>query len=166
MYTLSCLVSLICGLIIPIQFQEQTKQDHGQVFYFNDCSDYFSENIDLLKPRPFKSFTGMKAIASGIYMGYDEIYICGFDYSHFKKTSVDKDNQIIFEFDHFYDSKDRPNHILSAKHSFGDHLFGCSLAFIQHDKFKNFNIVNLHQTSFIDSFPKNKNLNVYLKEEV
>ena len=25
-------------LIIPIQFLEHTKDDHGQVFYFNDCS--------------------------------------------------------------------------------------------------------------------------------
>jgi hypothetical protein len=154
-------------LIIPIQFFEYTKQDHGQVFYFNDCSDYFSEKIDLLKPRPFKSFTGMKAIASGIYMGYDEIYICGFDYEHFKKTTVDEDNQISFEFKHFYESKNRPHHNLSIKkYTFGHHLYDCALAFIQHDKFKNFNIVNLHKNSLIDSFPKNKNLNIYLKDKV
>ena len=149
-------------LIIPIQFYEQTKKDHGQVFYFNDCNDYFSGNIDLLKPRSYKTFTGMKAIASGIYMGYDEIYICGFDYSHFKNTVVNKDNQTILKFDHFYESKDRPNHILPLRGSFGEHLYDCALAFIHHDKFKNFNFNNLHQNSFIDSFPKNKNLNVYL----
>ncbi len=152
-------------LIIPIQFLEFSNPDKEQVFYFNDISDYFLENIDLLKPRPFKSFTGMKAIAAGIYMGYDEIYICGFDYDYFKKTSVNKDNQITFEFAHFYESKERPNDILPIKkYSFGHHLYDCALAFIQHDKFKNFNIVNLHKNSFIDSFPKNKILNVYLDD--
>ena len=152
-------------LIIPIQFLEHTKDDHGQVFYFNDCSDYFSEKIDLLKPRSFKSYTGMKAIASGIYMGYDEIYICGFDYDQFKKTIVNKDNQIMFEFAHFYESKERPNDVLPVKkYPFGHHLYDCALAFIQHDKFKNFNIINLNPNSYIDSFPKNKSLNVYRED--
>lgn len=149
-------------LIIPINFWKQTAQNHGQVFYFNDCSDYFSKDIDLLKPRPFKTFTGMKAIASGIYMGYEEIYICGFDYDNFKKTTVNEENQIIHEFEHFYGSVDRPTRVVPVNNSFGNHLYSCALAFIQHDKFKNFNIINLHKKSFVDSFPKNKTLDVYI----
>lgn len=151
-------------LIIPINFLKYTKKDHGEVFYFNDCQDYFSKKINLLKPRPYKSFTGMKAIACGAFMGYENIYICGFDYDHFKKTSVNEDNQIIHEFGHYYESKERPNHIVNVNRTFGYHLFDCALAFIQHDYFKNFNITNLHKNSFIDSFKKNKNLDVYLGE--
>ena len=149
-------------LIIPINFLEYTKKDHGEVFYYNDCPNYFSEKINLLKPRPYKSFTGMKAIASAIHMGYDEIYICGFDYDHFKKTTVNKDNQIVHEFAHFYESKDRPNHFVAINRSFGHHLHDCALAFIQHDKFKNFNVINLNPNSLIDSFPKNIKLDIYL----
>ena len=142
-------------------FLKQTKNGHGKVFYFNDCADYFSNNIDLMKPRPYKTFTGMKAIACGAYMGYDEIYICGFDYDHFKKTTVNQNNEIIHEFGHYYESKERPNHFVPVKRSFGSHLYDCALVFIQHDKFKNFNIINLNYKSFIDSFPKNKDLDVY-----
>ena len=149
-------------LIVPINFLEQTKKGHGQVFYFNDCSDFFSKKIDLLKPRPYKTFTGLKAIACGVYMGYDEIYICGFDYDNFKKTYVNEDNEIIHEFNHYYDSKDRPSRVINVQKSFGHHLHSGALAFIHHDKFKRFNIINLHKNSFIDSFPKNKNLNVYI----
>lgn len=149
-------------LIVPIQFSEHTKKNHGKVYYFNDCPNYFSEKINLLKPRPYKSFTGMKAIASAIHMGYDEIYICGFDYDHFKKTTVNKDNQIVHEFAHFYESKDRPNHYVPVNRSFGHHLHDCALAFIQHDKFRNFNVINLNQNSLIDSFPKNDKLDIYI----
>ena len=150
-------------LIVPINFLKETKQNHGEVFYFNDSCDYFSENIDLLKPRSYKTFTGMKAIASGVFMGYDEIYICGFDYDHFKKTVVNQDNKIIHEFGHYYKSIERPNHFVPVKRTFGHHLYDCALAFIQHDKFKKYNIINLDKQSYIDSFPKNKNLNVYLE---
>ena len=147
-------------LFIPINFLKQTKQNHGKVFYFNDCPDYFAKKIDLLKARPFKTFTGMKAIACGVYMGYDEVYICGFDYDNFKRTTVDKENKITHEFAHYYESQ-RINRTISLDYSFGEHLYSCALSFIQHDKFKNNNIVNLNPNSFIDSFPKNQNLDVY-----
>lgn len=147
-------------LFIPINFLKQTKENHGKVFYFNDCGDYFAKKIDLLKPRPFKTFTGMKAISCGIYMGYDEIYICGFDYDNFKKTIVDKENKVTHEFTHYYESQ-RKNRIIPLEYTFGEHLYSCALSFIQHDKFKNNNIINLNPNSFIDSFPKNKKLDVY-----
>ena len=152
-------------LFIPISFYKHSKKDHGKVYYFNDSCDYFSQKIDLLKPRPFNTFTGLKAIACGVYMGYDEIYICGFDYDSFKKTVVDINNEIIHEFGHYYESENRPNHFVHVKRSFGSHLYDCALVFIQHDKFKKYNITNLNKLSFIDSFKKKHNLDVYLKKD-
>ena len=75
---------------------------------------------------------------------------------------MDEDNKVINELDHFYVSKDRPNYVLEKNKSFGEHLYDCSLTFIHHEKFKNKNIINLNKKSFIDCFPKNKNIDVYL----
>ena len=150
-------------LFIPLQYAKQIDID-VETYCFNDCEILWkNRNVNnILKPRSYLSMTAYKALAIAGFLGFNTIYISGFDNDYIQTTSVDIDNNIYFDDRHFdsnekkkvreYDKKIVPNmaHLLYS-HSF---LFSDLYKFDD-------NIINLDPDSLVDAFGKRHKLNIY-----
>lgn len=143
--------------------------DWPNTIVFNDSIDIFSNNvIDMTKRKGYVSMTLFKALSAACYMGYDKIYISGFDNDYFKHLQVDENNDIYYLDIHFYDEKNSKNFQRKEEihSSMGEVLLNTSLIFDGLQKFKNLPIVNLDKNGLVDSFSKNHILDVYKNEEL
>lgn len=133
-------------------------------YVFNDSFDVFSKNVvDITKKKGYVSLTLYKAISAACYMGYENIYICGFDNDYFKYFQVDEENQMFFIENHFY-SEENSESVLRKEEfhkSMGELLLNASLYFEGLNKFKDLPIINLDKTGLVDSFSKKHNLDIY-----
>lgn len=150
-------------VFIPAQFSKLNILK--QCYIFNDVENRFSRNIDPLKPRGYLSMTGYKALAIACYLGYDTIYICGFDNDYFKTITVDENNDLYYTDKHYYDngikSKTGPN----VGKGLGNYLWEHHLLFKGLELFNHYNIINLNKNSLVDAFPKSHNLDIFLEKE-
>jgi hypothetical protein len=105
--------------------------------------------------------TGLKAMSIACYLGYKEIYICGFDNDQWTTLKVDQYNNIFNQRSHFYGNQ--KYYKFDHKIQIGYFLKKFAEIFENYELFKNYKIVNLDKNSLIDSFPKKHNLNVYKK---
>lgn len=142
--------------------------DWPNSYVFNDSFDVFSNNVvDMTKRKGYVSMTLFKAISAACYMGYEKIYICGFDNDYFKYYQVDEENNIYFLDNHFY-SKENSEPVKRKQEfykSMGELLLNISLTFAGLEKFKNKPIINLDKNGLVDSFSKKHSLDVYRNEK-
>lgn len=160
-------VTNVLDLNIPIFIPHRYCKglDWPKTYVFNDSFDIFSNNVvDMTKPKGYVSMTLFKAISAACYMGYETIYICGFDNDYFKKFEVDEDNNIFVPDEHFY-SKENLESVKRKEQfhkSMGEVLINTTLNFTGLEKFKKNPIINLDKTSLVDSFSKKHDLDVYI----
>jgi len=145
-------------VFIPAQFNG--FNDLKDYYIFNDSQNRFSNNINPLKPYGYFQMTGYKTLAIACFMGYDTIYICGFDNSF--DITVDEDNCVWAFYKNFFDS--------GVKVKCYDDIVGKdmnSMTWYWHMLFRNLklfnhhNIINLNKTSLIDVFSKKHILDIY-----
>lgn len=129
--------------------------------YFDDRERTFmNSNLSPLKPRSYGSTTIYKMLAMAVFMGYEEIYILGFDNSNFlnyrgrpdnllqdlggatASRNVDKKSAFIGEYEKEFTSG-MAGRMQSYAHLFGDL-----------HKFNSHKIINLDPYSLTDAFPK------------
>ena len=146
-------------VFIPAQFTNNSLKHY---YIFNDLENRFTRNIKPIKPRSYLSMTAYKALAIACYLGYDTIFICGFDNDYFKTFSVDENNDIYYIDTHYYDaglkSKIRPN----KGKGLGNLLWEHHLLFKGMELFNHHNIINLNKNSLVDAFSKSHNLDVFV----
>lgn len=158
---LFCLNNLNIPVFIPAQFSHDLIKNY---YIFNDFENRFSKNIDPLKPRGYFTLTAYKALAIACYLGYETIYICGFDNDYFKMISVDENNVVYYNNKHFYDDGEKTKAISSCGNTISDLFWDNYLIFKQLELFNNYNIINLNKTGFVDAFSKKHNIDVYESE--
>jgi hypothetical protein len=149
-------------LIVPAQWFPLMQSVQNNVACYIDDRELvgFSSNIDITKPRGYCSLTAYKAIAAGIYMGYRNVFLIGFDGSTFASTVVDEDNHLFEGKNNNSDTEFTPNVNLDSyfPNGIADLLFANSSAFLDLRKcFKNENVVNLQRDSYLDAFRKANN---------
>jgi hypothetical protein len=149
------------SLFIPMKYIKSTKPNN-KTFGFCDIENELSPNItDITKPRGYLSMTAYKALAVALYLGYDKIYICGFDNDYFKHLESNKENEIFYIDKHFFDSGKKIN-ALGIAGSIGDYLYRDHFLFKHFSKFPSNSIYNLDTKSLNTCFNKNNDLDVYL----
>ena len=135
----------------------------GRKYGYYDRGNVFLDKITITGPRSYISMTAYKALAAACYMGYSQIYICGFDNDYFLNLIVDENNDTYYIDRHFYDkSGDAPakTRDIHAK-SVGELLYFHHYLFKDLEKFKPYPIVNLNRQGLVDCFPKHHSLDVY-----
>lgn len=154
------IISSSSEVFIPVQYHNYYKPNH---YCFCDFYYHFSNNVfDILRPHGYLSMTAYKALAIAGFMGYDRIYICGFDNDYFKNISVSRNNEILFEDKHFFgDNKKVNKRPLTT--SIGDFLYRDHFLFSHLEKFKGKEIINLNPHGLIDTFSKSHDLDIYTK---
>jgi len=106
--------------------------------------------------------TAYKALAIACYLGYETIYICGFDNDYFKMVSVDENNVTYYYNKHFYDKGNKLKAVSSRGNTISDLFWDHHLLFKQLELFNTHNIINLNKKGLVDAFSKKHNLNLYL----
>lgn len=146
---------------VPLEHVDTSpfQKKHG----YYDRGNVFLNRITITGPRSYISMTAYKALAAACYMGYSEIYICGFDNDYFLNLVVDENNDMYYIDRHFYDKAgDPPSKVrnTSAK-SVGELLYSHHFLFKDLEKFNGYPIVNLNQQGLVDCFPKQHSLDIY-----
>jgi len=146
-------------LFIPAQFLKLKLITN--YYIFNDFENRFSRNIDPTKPRGYCTMTAYKALAIACFMGYDKIYICGFDNDYFKTISVDENNDIYIIDKHFYDSGVKIKSTPAVGKGMGDLMWEHYRLFKTLELFTHHDIINLNKNGLIDTFSKKPDIDIY-----
>jgi hypothetical protein len=104
--------------------------------------------------------TAYKALAISLYLGYERIYICGFDNDYFKNLESNIKNEIFYTDKHFFDSGIKTNALGHAS-SIGDYLYKDHFLFNHLSKFPSSRLYNLDMNSLHTQFNKEHDLDVY-----
>lgn len=148
-------------LFVPMKFLNKTltKNKIG----FCDIENTMSNNVENIgSPRGYLSMTAYKALAISLYLGYDNIYICGFDNDYFKMLEADENNDLYFYDKHFFDSGNkRYLKDLRSVENVGDFLFKDHFLFLHLEKFSSDRIVNLDKNNLNVCFSKQHDLDIY-----
>lgn len=136
------------------------KKMGKNVVRFNDRngSSVFSDNINPEHPRAYVSLTAYKALALAVYMGYDKIYLTGFDNSFFKNLFCDPDN-VLYRLPEHFDSKayyfdGTRVPLFNKDRRMHQEMIGSSRIFSDLYKFPGTHIFNLDPESYTDRFKK------------
>jgi hypothetical protein len=119
---------------------------------FDDSQNLSSDNINPRKPRGYRSNTGMKAIAMMLALGYEKIFMVGFDYEYPRKIILDKNNKLLLQENHSYGSQiiDQKKDFSCVAHAL--HWWALDLWHLK--KFKSKRIINVTKNSMIDVFTR------------
>ena len=147
-------------LFMPAEYSNLNLFKNYYIFY--NFGNRFKSYVNPLKPRGYPTTTAHKALTIACYLGYDEIYICGFDHDFIKNILVDENNNPYFLINHYYD----PEIKTKITHETGKNV--SILLWEQHQLFKNlerfkkYNIINLDKNGLVDAFSKKHNLDIYV----
>jgi len=153
------------SLFVPTKYLDTLPTSRKNIFGFCDIENELSKNImDITKPRGYLSMTAYKALAISLYLGYDRIYICGFDNDYFKYLESNIDNQLFYTDKHFFDSGKKLN-ASSHANSVAEYLYKDHFLFSHLSKFPKSRLCNLDPKSLNTYFEKKHNLDVYNHSE-
>jgi Protein of unknown function DUF115 len=91
------------GIRYFVPFNHLNTKSLLQIGYNAFC-DIFSKNTtNILTPPGFYGLTALHALRIAKYLGYEKIYLCGFDNSYFKDYEVKRDGEMVIRHRHYYD---------------------------------------------------------------
>ena len=155
--------NLGCTRLLPHTWSSKIDSAQNKTMYFDDRErTLFSRNIKPIKPRAYSSVTLYKALAIACYMGYEQIFILGFDNTEFYNYVGRLDNKIGLEEVTYATLKNQRKYSsgsfalpfvsgMSGRMQSYAHLFGDLLLFSEYP------ILNLDPKSLTDVFPKIEN---------
>ena len=144
--------------VVPHTWQRDTYDLSDRTLYFNDCGLHgIGRGTSPLRARRYISLTAYKALAVAIFLGYERVFIIGFDNTMHRHTTVTTDNKIVLkQGSHFHKN---PDNLRDVTHFYpqgsADFLFRESLAILDLERyFVHNSIQNLDPNSLLTVFPK------------
>jgi hypothetical protein len=145
-------------LFVPHTWFPKLRNRRPEALYFNDCDlEGWSTNVSPLKPRGYLTLTAYKALALAIHLGYERIYIIGFDNTSYLNFHVNDTGQILYGGDTHFHSADSPLIDFTERYPQGiaDCLFDYSRALLDLERcFARESIFNLDLQSTTRAFKK------------
>ena len=147
-------------LVVPLSWYRimNTQIDiSNSVFYFDDAGlEGWTRNISPLRARGYLALTVYKAIAVSIFLGYRETKIIGVDNSMFQTISVDGENSLIQQPNHFFAKGGKIRDLTPVyPKGISDYFYDVSLCFYFLRRcFTGQSVSNLDPRSLVDAFPK------------
>jgi hypothetical protein len=116
----------------------------------------WTRNISPLRARGYLALTVYKAIAISIFLGFRETKIIGVDNSMFQTISVDADNRLIQQPNHFFTKGGKTSDLTDFyPKGISDYFYDVSLCFYFLRRcFVGQPVSNLDPHSLVDVFPK------------
>lgn len=130
------------------------------------CSlcDLDSENTsNITKPAGYYAVTAFFAISLAKMIGYETIYICGFDNSYFKDFTVSRDGELFIHHKHYYDKEYENTRVPSIYKKTSQFFFDSYRHFLYMEKIsdKSNQIKNIALESYMSTIPRHFHLDVY-----
>lgn len=138
------------------------------------CGVYnvYRNNVDKThKPLGFYRVTAFYALALALDVGYENVYLCGYDNSYFRTFEVDLNNEKYFDNKHFYEEKQTRLHLPTEKYGPTSHIFYDTYRHFKYLEKINKNsrgeskLYNIAKTTFTDAFERNFGLDVYKDDQ-
>jgi hypothetical protein len=142
------------------------SQNYRNLFYFCERrAPRFLRLSSPALPHSFGRFTALRGISLSLYLGYEKIYLIGFDNTHFLNFKVNSKNEVIWRSgDHFYETEQSFKEDHSTKFvdlpetlfSHGIRSIFEAIAILLDDFYMlvDDSIINLDQASWTDCFTK------------
>jgi hypothetical protein len=118
----------------------------------------WSKNIDPTRPQGYSNMVAMSSLAMALYLGFDRIFLSGFDNSMFRKVYRDRDGILRYGADtHHYPTR----HLDVVGATVDGNVYADGVPayfeaigriFWEYRLFQNDRIVNLDQRSLVDAF--------------
>ena len=147
-------------LFMPAEYSNLNLFKNNYMFY--NFGNRFKSYVNPLKPRGYPTTTAHKALTIACYLGYDEIYICGFDHDFVKNILVDENNNPYFLINHYYDAEIKTKITHETNKNVSTLLWEQHQLFKNLERFKKYNIINLDENGLVDAFTKKHNLDIYI----
>jgi len=147
-------------VFIPAEYSSFNLFNNYYIFY--NFGNRFKLYVDPTKPRGYPTTTAHKALTVACYLGYDEIYICGFDHDFFKNITVDENNNTYFLTNHYYDIEIKNEITPKNGKNVSILLWEQHQLFKNLERFKKYNIINLDKNGLVDAFTKKHDLDIYI----
>lgn len=145
-------------LIAPHAWFPELNARRTSTLYFNDCGlQGLTKNISPMRPKGYISRTAFVALAVAIYMGYERIFIIGFDNTTHRSFDVDEFGEVQIASDsHFYGTWAKVDvQDLNIGRGVADALFSDSLCLSDLDRcFSSSPVINLDVKSSTRAFKK------------
>lgn len=131
--------------------------------YCSLCNIDASNTSNILKPAGYYGVTAFFALSLAKMLGYQNIYVCGFDNSYFLDFEVLNNGEMCIRHKHYYDNKNSETKVKCLYGSTSEFFFDTYRHFSYLEKiFKNFSsIKNIAKTSYLSSIPREFDLDVY-----
>jgi hypothetical protein len=160
-----------CTVCVPYHRCAQARTIFGteRVLPMADGSSFvFGTVRSPLLPRRYIDRTSYKALILAGYLGYDRIFIAGFDCDAIQTMRVDRKNQIAFRYRYFWTPAEQAPtyHNTRGKWTHKRVSYWYKNAHEEHYWLERIaaalpNVVNLDPNSLVDAFPKEHSLDVY-----
>ncbi|MFC4991823.1 hypothetical protein [Rubritalea tangerina] len=152
--------------MVPYRYYDKSKFSNSVPY--SGVRNVFRTNVsDLSKPLGYMYLSALHALSSALYIGYENVYICGYDNSYFKSYGVDDDGSQFFQDEHFYDAKVGRRYLPESQYG--------PTSFVFYDTYRHFKylekvqryassdigIKNIAKMTYTNSFERDFSLNVY-----
>lgn len=137
--------------------------DDNQYAYCTLCNVDAENTSNILRPAGFYGVTAFFALALAKGLGYENIYICGFDNSYFKDFEVDQYGNMMIRHSHYYDGNESDTLVPCIYGSTAEFFF---------DSYRHFDFIekltrgaprirNIARTSYLSEVERFYELDVY-----
>lgn len=149
-------------LVVPHRWWKVLRARTPTPLFFNDCGlQGWTRNISPMRAMAYMPMTSFKALAFALFLGYEEIFVIGFDNSNFKFLNVNPMNEIYYSGKtHFYSGVDSTldtsaSFVIDYRQGMADCLFDFSMCFYDLGHYFSYpSISNLDPCSLTDVFVK------------
>jgi hypothetical protein len=153
--------SLNITYFVPAKYAH--RDSSYRLGYCSLC-DLDSSNVaDVTRPAGYYGVTAFFAVSLAKALGYDRVFICGFDNSYFKDFEVDAEEGMILRHRHYYDANGADCRVRCLYESSSEFFFDTYRHFACIEKIcaGSGQIRNIAKTTYLSSVPLDYSLDVY-----
>ena len=145
---------------VPAKYRRDDPNSFG---YCNMCNIDSNNVSDVTRPAGYYGVTAFFAISLAKMLGYENIYLCGFDNSYFKDFEVDTEGGMHIHHRHYYDDRMMETKVPCLYDKTSNFFFDSYRHFDFLEKIcrNDPRIFNIAKTSYVSSIPRFFGLDVY-----
>lgn len=131
--------------------------------YCSLCDLDSKSTSNIVRPAGYYGVTAFFAISLAKMIGYENIYICGFDNSYFKDFSVSPDGELFVHHKHYYEKNSLNTRVPSLYKETSQFFFDVYRHFLYIEKISKGSrqIKNIALESYLSCVPRDFTLDVY-----
>ena len=151
------------GIVYFAPAKYVSKSDKLRFGYCSLCNIDAANTSNILSPAGYYGVTAFFALSLAKMLGYQNIYVCGFDNSYFLDFEVLDDGEMCIRHKHYYDNKTSETKVKCLYGSTSEFFFDTyrHFAYLEKISKNSASIKNIAKKSYLSSIPREFNLDVY-----